>query len=138
VTTAFPVTAQHVQYATLDVQQPRVDGAWQPSLSVTLTGEEAAALYAEGILPDAEALHIGHRWYMDPDGTRALAGMTNVTLHMLLVGSTSEEHSWLDIPVETGSENTIRWLEENKGLTVVAMEELATVQSPIALPGSQN
>ena len=138
VTTAIPVTAQHVQYATLDVQQPRIDGAWQPSLSVTLTGEEAEALYAEGILPDAEALHIGHRWYMDPDGSRGLDATTNVTLNMLLVGDRPEEHTWLDIPVETVSENTIRWLEENKGLTVVAMEELATIQSPIALPGSQN
>ena len=63
---------------------------------------------------------------------------TNVTLNMLLVGDRPEEHTWLDIPVETGSENTIRWLEENKGLTVVAMEELATIQSPIALSGSQN
>jgi hypothetical protein len=120
------------------VEQPRLDGDWQPSLSVTLNGEEAVSLYAEGILPDVAAQQICHRWYMDPDGTRALAGMTNVTLHMLLVGNTPEEHSWLDIPVETGSENTIRWLEENKGLTVVAMEELATIQSPIALPGSQN
>ncbi len=136
VTLSFPVTARSVQYATLDVQQPRIDGDWQPSQSVTLTGEEAAALYAEGILPDAEALHIGHRWYMDPDGSRATAATTNVTLNMLLVGDTSEEHAWLDIPVETDSRNTIRWLEENKGITVVPISELNGDEanpSPIAV-----
>lgn len=133
---AIPVTAQHVPYATLDVQQPRIDGVWQHPESVTLTGEEAAALYTEGILPDAEALHIGHRWYMDPDGSRGQAATTNVTLDMPLVGDRPGEHTWLDIPVETDSENTIRWLEENKGITVVPISELNGDEanpSPIAI-----
>jgi len=131
-----------VYHASLDVEQPMIDGVWQPSLTVGLTGEEAAALYAEGILPDARAQHIGHRWYMDPDGSRANAEQTNVTLNLSIRGDGRQEiadrYAWLNIQVETDSENTIRWLEENKGLTVVAMEELATIQSPIVLPGSQN
>ena len=59
------------------------------------------------------------------------------TLNMLLV-DTPENHIWLDIPVETGSENTIRWLEVNKGITVVPLNELnggELVHSPIAAQG---
>ena len=128
VTTSEAITEQSVYHASLDVEQPMIDGVWQPSLTVVLTGEEAAALYAEGILPDAKAQHIGHRWYMDPDGSRANAEQTNVTLDLSIRGDGRQEIAdrcaWLNIQVETDSENTIRWLEENKGLTVVAREEL--------------
>jgi hypothetical protein len=57
---------------------------------------------------------------------------------MLLVGDRPEEHTWLDIPVETDSENTIRWLEENKGITVVPLNELnggEVIPSPIPARG---
>lgn len=128
VTPSVPITDQTVYHASLDVEQPMIDGVWQPSQTVWLTGEEAAALYTEGILPDAQAQQIGHRWYMDPDGSSARAEQTNVTLDLSIRGDGWQEfvdrYAWLNIPVETGSTNTIRWLEENKGLTVVTREEL--------------
>ena len=92
---------------------PRVE-AHEP-----LTPAQAVSLYREGILPDAESGNIYH-WHLW-DSEEAQAERTNLLATIYLRrNAQGQEYAQvfpMSTPVLTCSENTLRWLRENLGLT---------------------
>ena len=92
---------------------PRVE-AHEP-----LTPAQAVSLYREGILPDAENGNI-YRWHLW-DSEEAQAERTNLLATIYLRrDAQGQEYAQvfpMSAPVLTCSENTLRWLKENLGLT---------------------
>ena len=92
---------------------PRVE-AHEP-----LTPAQAVSLYREGIFPDAENGNI-YRWHLW-DSEEARAERTNLLVTIYLRrDAQGQEYAQvfpMSAPVLTCSENTLRWLKENMGLT---------------------
>lgn len=92
---------------------PRVE-AHEP-----LTPAQAVSLYREGIFPDAENGNI-YRWHLW-DSEEAQAERTNLLVTIYLRrDAQGQEYAQvfpMSAPVLTCSENTLRWLKENMGLT---------------------
>ena len=84
-----------------------------------LTPAQAVSLYRDGILPDAESGNIYH-WHLW-DSEEARAEQTNllvtIYLHRDAQGQEYAQVFPMSTPVLTCSENTLRWLRENIGLT---------------------
>ncbi len=92
---------------------PRVE-AHEP-----LTPAQAVNLYREGILPDAESGNIYHWHLWDSEEARAENTNLLVTIY-LRRDARGQEYAQvfpMSAPVLTCSENTLRWLKENMGLT---------------------
>ena len=92
---------------------PRVE-AHEP-----LTPAQAVSLYREGIFPDAENGNI-YRWHLW-DSEKAQAERTNLLVTIYLRrDAQGQEYAQvfpMSAPVLTCSENTLRWLKDNMGLT---------------------
>ena len=92
---------------------PRVE-AHEP-----LTPAQAVSLYREGIFPDAENGNI-YRWHLW-DSEEAQAERTNLLVTIYLRrDARGQEYAQvfpMSAPVLTCSENTLRWLKDNMGLT---------------------
>ena len=82
-----------------------------------LTPAQAVSLWQEGIIPDAEAGNLS-RWHIR-DNPASDAEQTNLTIEIIRRVQREDgmtvDH--LDEQVLYTSENTLRWLRENLGLT---------------------
>ena len=133
-----PFEADEVRCATVELQS-KDKGGWAYS-SIALTSEEAAQLFEEGVWPDAREGNIG-RWYAYvSDETRA--EQSNVEITLELAGESEDAplhvyaengivHTYRDgdyyrFTVLMSSGRTIRWLEENLGLTPVPAAALSS------------
>ena len=109
------------------------DGEMRYNDSVSLTPEQAASLWAEGLVPDAREGKIA-RWYIwASEESRAEETDISVDIELLSDAEMTVEVSgltagytgmraydprdMLNVTVLTCSEHTLRWLEENLALT---------------------
>ena len=121
-----------ILYANLDIYSPNpVPNRGMQSETLRLTVDQAASLYREGILPDAEAGNI-ERWYAweseacrsEPMNVCVNLGLTPrpgitadpVPTAVPLAVATYDPYQHLSITVLNRSENTLRWLKENLDL----------------------
>ncbi len=121
------VSAATIRYAGVDVNQPRADRGYV-SGTCPLTPEQAARLYAEGILPDAREGTIARRLLWDDGEGRGR--QTNLVINLDLVSEreVTEITAWgyrttvydptahLSLNVLADSSHTLAWLKENLGL----------------------
>ena len=109
-----------VENAWVEITRER-EGDMSPRVEAheALTPAQAVSLYREGMLPDAENGNIYH-WHLW-DSEEARAEQTNLLVTIYLrrdeQGQEYGQVFPLSEPVLTCSENTLRWLKENLGLT---------------------
>lgn len=120
------VSADNIVYANLKIRLTDLVAAGTVQTeTLRLTVEQAASLYREGILPDAEAGNI-ERWYAwDSEACRTEP--TNVSINLKHTADPAraaeadgyasyDRYKNLSITVLDRSENTLRWLKENLDL----------------------
>ena len=110
------LTADDIHDAWIEVRTP-LDAQSAISNHIVLTPAQAVSLWREGIIPDAEAGNIA-RWRIR-DSAEDDAERTNISVAIMCRVRREEgmfmDH--LDEQVLFSSENTLRWLKENMGLT---------------------
>ncbi len=110
------LTADDIHEAWIEVRTP-LDAQSAISNHIVLTPAQAVSLWREGIIPDAEAGNIA-RWRIR-DSAEDDAERTNISVAIMCRVRREEgmfmDH--LDEQVLFSSENTLRWLKENMGLT---------------------
>lgn len=127
--------AEDVRYAYLWVTTPLGKGT--NSMNITLTPEQTAELFEQGVWPDARAGNIAHWYAIVNDETRdeqsnvdvmvELTGAEDSPLHVYAengIVHTYRDGDYFHFTVLMSSENTIRWLSENLGVTPVPEREL--------------
>ena len=89
-----------------------------------LTPEEAMSLYAEGILPDAEAGHIGLTHLIHDAAFEEESYPVNINLSLRDPSDESYRNvEFLGVSVERDSVNTLRWLSEHTDLELKTWAE---------------
>ena len=128
VQTALPVNDRTVVYAGVD------HGEWFDNYQgerefgytgLELSPSEAASLYREGILPDAEAGHIDLAHLVTDEAY--YAGAYPVRINITLRDPEDNDYrsaAYIEFEVEAVSENTLRWLAEHTNLELRTYAEL--------------
>ena len=129
------LTAEEVKQATVEMRSPRGDGVMNSTLP--LTPEQALSLFEEGVWLDAKEGTIA-RWFMFArDESRAEVSNVDLTLELRgaedlpfrVTAQSGAVHMYKDdeyynFNVSLTAEHTLRWLEENLGITPVPETEV--------------